>query len=171
MHPSYVDVENEFFEIGIEAQYLSVRLAHLDALNPPADPQEKWEATLICASAAEKIYTGCERVMARLAADLDGVAVTHAEGWHIALLRRMAHPYPAVRGAVISGECHAVLDKVRSFRHRERNTYGINLDFALVVERAFEAVTAFKMLHDEVIALLAGRNNRDGAAPAGPAVG
>lgn len=143
MHPSYVDIENEFGEIAVEVEHLSARLSRLDLCKPPADPQERWEATVICASAAEKVYTGCERIMARLAAEVDGLPVPHSEGLHMALLRRMARPYPGVRSAVISGECYAVLDKLRAFRHRERNTYGINLDFGIVVERGREAVAGF----------------------------
>lgn len=43
-----------------------------------------------------------------------------------------------------------MLDRLRAFRHRERNTYGINLDFGIVVERAREAVEGFGIFRDEV---------------------
>ena len=150
MHPSFVDIENEFLEIGSEAEHLSARLERLDPFNPPADVQERWEATHVCASAAEKIYTGCERVMARLAAEVDGSAMVHSDGWHSALLRRIANPFPGVRRPIISKECYQVLDKLRSFRHRERNTYGINLDFVIVAERGRQAVAGFAMFREEV---------------------
>jgi hypothetical protein len=97
MHPIFVDIENEFSEIASEAEGLSNRLIRLDAEGPLLDFQERWEATHVCASATEKIYTGCERVMARLASEIDGSPVSHSDGWHMALLRRMARPYPDLR--------------------------------------------------------------------------
>ncbi len=150
MHSVSVDTENELGEIAQEARRLSLRLERVGTEHLKAGSQGEWEATLVCASAAEKIYTGCERVMARLASEVDSVPVAHSEGWHGALLRRMSHPFPQVRGPIISAECHAVLDRLRAFRHRERNTYGINLDFGVVVERAREAVEGFELFRDEV---------------------
>lgn len=99
MHPSYVDIENEFAEIGVEVEHLLARLSRLDPHEPPADLQERWEATVICASAAEKVYTGCKRIMARPAAEVDGLPVSHSDGWHMALLRRMARPYPGAQSS------------------------------------------------------------------------
>lgn len=150
MHPAWVDVGNELDEIAREVARLSLRLERVGTERPATGSQEEWEATLVCASAAEKIYTGCEWVMARLASEVDGVPVTHSEGWHGALLRRMSCPFPQVRGPIISGKCHAVLDRLRAFRHRERNTYGVNLDFGTVVERAHEAVAGFEIFRREV---------------------
>ena len=43
-----------------------------------------------------------------------------------------------------------MMDKLRAFRHRERNTYGMNLDFEIVIERATEAVTGFERFSSEV---------------------
>jgi hypothetical protein len=154
MHPIFVEIENEFSEIVTEAEGLSNRLARLDAEGPLLGFQDRWEATHVCASATEKIYTGCKRVMARLASDIDGAPVTHSDGWHMALLRRMARPYPDLRPAIISAECYALLDKLRSFRHRERNSYGVRLDFDIVVERDREALAGLSMFRDEVRAFL-----------------
>lgn len=150
MHPSYVDIENELLEIQAEVNHLSSYLNHIDHQNLPTDDQERWKSALICASATEKIYTGCERVMARLAAEIDKSHVMHVDGWHISLLRRMANPYPGVRGVIISNVCYLALDKLRSFRHRERNTYGINLDYEIVVERASESVITFANFRNEI---------------------
>jgi hypothetical protein len=133
----------------------------IEAENLVPDTQEAWEATHVCGSAAEKIYTGCERVMARLAAEVDQTPVVHPEGWHAALVRRMANPFPGVRGPIISRECHGLLDKLRAFRHRERNTYGINLDLEVVVERGNEAVSIFYRFRQEVRAFLSHGNNDD----------
>jgi hypothetical protein len=161
MHPSFVDIENEFAEIAWEADHLSNRLARIGVEDTLLDMQEKWEATHVCASAAEKIYTGCERVMARLATEVDHSPVAHSDGWHAALLRRMANPFPLVRDAIISKDCYAVLDKLRAFRHRKRNTYGIHLDFDIVVERGHEAMTGFALFREEVRAFLSRGNDDD----------
>lgn len=101
MHPSSVDIGNEFDEIATEAARLASKLTRIGPATPIVDVQERWEATLVCASAAEKIYTGCERVMARLATEIDGSPVMHSEGWHATLLRRVANPFPGVRDAIV----------------------------------------------------------------------
>lgn len=66
-----------------------------------------------------------------------------------------------------------MLDKLRAFRHRERNTYGINLDFGIVVERGREAVAGFAMFSREVRAFF-GRGDddeiKDDALPSGPGI-
>jgi hypothetical protein len=92
--------------------------------------------------------------MATLATDIDGAPVTRSDGWHVALLRRMACPYPGLRPAIISAECFALLDKLRSFRHRERNSYGVRPDFEIVVERGREAIAGLSMFREEVLAFL-----------------
>ena len=171
MHPSYVDIENEFSEIEREVTHLSVELASIDSLRPAPDTQQEWSSGSVCASAAEKIYTGCERIMARIASEFDGVPVAHSESWHMAVLRRMANTYPERRGPIISAKCYLVMDKLRAFRHRERNTYGINLDFEIVVERATEAVAGFELFRHEVRVFFGQGNDdklEDGPAP-GPA--
>src|SRR5262249_53423423 len=117
---------------------------------PPVTGQESWEAGHVCASATEKIYTGCERIMSQIAREVDSAPVAHAEGWHASLLRRMAHAFPGARKEVISDECYRQMDRLRSFRHRERNTYGTNLDFDIVVERSREAVAAFALFRSDV---------------------
>lgn len=150
MPPSFGDIENELREIATEAAYLESRLARIGLVSVEHDAQARWEATLVCASAAEKLYTGCERVMAQIVAEVDGVPVVRADGWHSALLRRVAAPFPGVREAVISGECQAVLNVMRAFRHRERNSYGIQMDFDVVVERARQAVVGFALFRAEV---------------------
>lgn len=162
MHATFVDVENEFAEIAQEVEFLARTLAASHISRPEAGTHREWELTHVCASAIEKIYTGCERVMARIAADVDGSPLSHTEDWHAALLRRMANPFPAVRGPVISPACSRQMDRLRAFRHRERNSYGINLDPDIVLERGGEAVEAFHAFHAEV------RDFFDGATKARP---
>jgi len=167
MHAAFVDIENLFIEIALEAQHLALALSrHLAGAALP-DGQEAWELTHVLASATEKIYTGCERVMSRIAQEVDGARIGRGEGWHHALLRRMVHPFPGIREAIISIECYAQLDRLRAFRHRERNTYGLNLDLDIVLQRANEAIVAVDKFHEKVRAFFAGRSN-DAAAPNDP---
>jgi hypothetical protein len=154
MHRAYVDIENEFIEIAKEADRLSHFLSHLSPLTDERGGQAAWEAVHVCASATEKRYTGCERVMARIANEFDRAPVARSDGWHAALLRRMAHPFPGVRDAIITARCHHLLDRLRAFRHRERNTYGINLDLDIVLERSREAVETFAIFRAEVMSRL-----------------
>src|ERR1700722_5555120 len=125
MHTAFVDIENEFKEIEQEARHLALALDHHAAGPNLPDGQEAWELTHLLASATEKVYTGCERVMSHIAQQVDGARIGHSEGWHAAFLRRMANPFPGVREAIISNECYTQLDRLRAFRHRERNTYGL----------------------------------------------
>lgn len=150
MRGIFVDVENELTDIGREVEMLSSGVAIFRARSDEADPAWSWLAVQGLASGVEKIYTGCERVMAMIASDVDGAKVDHREGWHISLLKRMSHPFPDVRPAVISDETYKALDQLRSFRHRERNTYGLVLDAEIVVERAGQTKAAFERFKAEL---------------------
>ena len=61
---------------------------------------------------------------------------------------RRSSPRPALHGSI--GCAH--------FRHRERNTYGFDLDLGVVLERSAEAVEAFDIFRAEVTTFL----DRDG---------
>lgn len=143
------DIENELAEIAREADLLA-RALELYTVSFREDEAWHWLAIQGIASAVEKIYTGCERVMALIADVVDGARIEHSEGWHGRLLRRIAYPYPERRRAVISQRCFDSLDQLRSFRHRERNSYGLSLDSEIVLERARFAGGAFQLFKSEV---------------------
>ena len=148
------DVAIEFASIASEVDHLRASLDSL-RINPPADAsQEGWEAAHICASAAEKIYTGFERVLVRIVRDDDGARHDRAAGWHRQLLQDVATAIPGGRPAVVSEACLARLDRLRAFRHRERNTYGFDLDLGIVLERSAEAVAAFDPFQAEITRFL-----------------
>ncbi|MDC7789792.1 hypothetical protein PQJ75_26845 [Rhodoplanes sp. TEM] len=92
--------------------------------------------------------------MSLIAAEIDGARVARSEGWHVSLLKRMAHPFPDVRDAVISEDCFVALDRLRAFRHRERNSYGFILDVGIVLERAAQTGPAVERFRLEVEAFL-----------------
>jgi hypothetical protein len=140
--------------IAREIEHLSTLLNSLgsdNALKPGS--QREWEATTLCASATAKIYTGCERVMTRIATEVDGVKIPKSENWHRALLDRMRQDFPG-RVAVITEVTYRQLDKMRAFRHRQRNIYGFDLDTAVVIERAREVITAYDSLVADIRNLL-----------------
>lgn len=168
MHASFVDIENEFREIEQEAYHLGLALERHQVDTDDAKEQSAWELVHILASATEKIYTGCERVMSRIAQEVDGSRIGHGDGWHNALLRRVANPFPGVREAIVSQECYAQLDRLRAFRHRERNTYGLNLDLDVVLQRAREAIAAVHLFHQEVRAFFAGQGGDGTPTENGP---
>jgi hypothetical protein len=66
--------------------------------------------------------------------------------------------------AIVSAECYARLDRLRAFRHRERNTHGLNLALDIVLPRAREAIGAVSMLHADVTAFFLGSDT--GKTPA-----
>jgi hypothetical protein len=167
MPVSYVDLENELVDVGKEVDMLASGLVIFETSAADADPAWSWLAVQGLASGVEKIYTGCERIMAMIAADLDGARLEHSEGWHISLLKRMANPFPGVRAAVISEQTYKALDQLRSFRHRERNTYGLILDVDIVVDRANQTKQAFVEFRADVAALIAAMRSSDPTGNAG----
>ncbi|WP_020185410.1 hypothetical protein [Methylopila sp. 73B] len=155
MRGSSIDIENELRSVADEVEMLASAVELVRRDSPPAgETAYTWLAVQGLASGVEKIYTGCERVMGMIAQQIDGAKVERDEGWHVALLKRMANPFPEVRGPVISHESYQALDRLRAFRHRERNTYGLSLDRDLVVERSEEAVDAFQRFQSDVLRFL-----------------
>jgi hypothetical protein len=90
MRGIFVDIENELTDIGNEVDMLFGGVAIFQRNSADADPAWSWLAIQGLASGVEKIYTGCERIMAMIAGDVDGARAEHSEGWHISLLKRMA---------------------------------------------------------------------------------
>jgi len=156
MQGIFVDMANELADLGKEVDLLSRAVAILEE-GPSDDPAWTWLAVQGLASGIEKIYTGCERIMAMVATSVDGARVARDEGWHSALLKRMAHPFPGVRDRVISETTYDMLDRLRSFRHRERNSYGLTLDAGIVVDRARETDATFRRFRADVEVFAAGR--------------
>ena len=106
--------------------------------------------------------------MSRITIDVDGEPIAHGDGWHVGLLKRMSHPIADRRGSVIGPDVYSKLDRLRSFRHRERNSYGIQLDPGIVLERAKEAVVAFAGFRSDVAQFLDQVSARPDEAQDGP---
>jgi hypothetical protein len=110
------------------------------------DPVERWLYVSAIASGIEKIYTGIEKALVRIARNIDR-NVPEGPDWHITLLRRMSRPLPEGRPAVLSADTKKRLDELRAFRHRERSSYAeelrpdLVLGFAASIGATLAAVT------------------------------
>ena len=72
-------------------------------------------------------YTGLERVLSHIAAQVDGHLPEGGE-WHRELLRQMAIPLPRIRPAVFSEATIQRLDEYLRFRHVVRHVYAFEFD-------------------------------------------
>jgi hypothetical protein len=135
MHPLLIDVFNEVDEVETEAAKLEEALVIIDRLEMQRDVVG-WVLVQGVASVVEKVYGGYENAMQRIASSVDGNRVQHVDGWHVALLRRMSRPYQDIRPPFLKSDTLEILNALRAFRHRERNTYGSWLDVDKTLENA-----------------------------------
>jgi hypothetical protein len=155
MHNGLIDAFNELDDVAVETQKLLQALALVRSTPEMMSGTMGWLAVQGIASAVEKLYSGCERAMERIAKQIDGNPIEKDQSWHRAIILRMSHPYGAVRPPFLSPLTAASLDAMRSFRHRERNSYGSDLDYRLVLELADAAVLVPGMLKSELQTLSA----------------
>ena len=83
-----------------------------------------WDATALN---LHDFYTGLERLLRHIAAEVDGHVPAGAE-WHQELLRQMATQLPRIRPAVFSKETIKRLDEYLRFRHVVRHVYAFEFD-------------------------------------------
>lgn len=121
--PQLVDALNELREVAIEAGKLKDAL-HSRKLPSETETPSGWIGVLGFAAAIEKIYSGCERVLELIAKQLDEQPIPKSDDWHRQLLLRMRNEWPGIRPPVLGDETYRLLNDLRSFRHRQRNTYG-----------------------------------------------
>ena len=161
MQAIFAEIEAEFDDIQAEAARLREAIAHHQSERPEPASLAAWMDVHVFASATEKVYTGCERVIAHIAGQTDGAPLDRGDGWHVDLLQRMANPYTDIRPAAISQTCLTALNRLRAFRHRERNSYGLRLDSDIVLDRAQEVEATLSQFHSEVLAMFAALNPTD----------
>jgi predicted nucleotidyltransferase len=81
------------------------------------------------ASYLHQFYTGCERILERIAVTVDGGLPGGAFS-HANLLAQMAHELPGIRPAILHGALWLRLQDYLAFRHFFRHAYGYTLDWA-----------------------------------------
>ncbi len=151
MSKSFADLEADLADLAEEAVLLRevIGLYRQDAAAGEVVRELLSKSGL--AATTTRLYGGCARIMEQIAKEVDGAPVGQGDGgWHARLLRRMAQPHAGVRGPVLSEGVFAALDRLRGFRHRERSSYGRQLDGAIVAERAGEMADAAEAFRREV---------------------
>ncbi len=103
-----------------------------------ADAEPEWEDRELriesgVGKAVHDIYSGLERIFEDIAEEVDGGKPT-GESWHMKLLAQMAAETP-VRPAIVLPDMTGPLSDVRSFRHVFRESYGMDLRSAEVLEK------------------------------------
>lgn len=145
------DIENEFHAIEREADLLATSLHLVVSDMAPGQPTARlWLDTQGLASGIVKVYSGCERVILRITNSLDRAPLDTDSGWHATLLRRAAEPFENRRGPIISTTCYEALNRFRAFRHRERSSYGADLDLSIVIDRGHEMLSTFRLFQSEI---------------------
>jgi hypothetical protein len=81
------------------------------------------------ASYLHQFYTGCERILERIAMRIDGSQPGGAFS-HANLLAQMAQAIPGVRPAILNEALWLRLQDYLAFRHFFRHAYGYTLDWA-----------------------------------------
>lgn len=91
-------------------------------------PPSQFEMNAL-ASYVHQFYTGCERILERIAIHIDG-GVAGGAFSHANLLAQMAQDEPGVRPAVIDQALWLRLQDYLQFRHFFRHAYAYSLDWA-----------------------------------------
>jgi len=101
-------------------------------------------------------YSGIERLLERVATELDG-ELPGGQDWHVQLLGRMAAAVESIRPQVITPELADTLRPYLGFRHLFRHTYGAELrwercrELAAGMEAAWSRFSAEMETFQEVL--------------------
>lgn len=146
-----------FFDARLDFKLLIDELAHLDKLHQrvsadgwPADEQDAWILVTAMAASIEKCYSGAEKILKNLLQELDG-SIPTSQDWHRQLIDRAASIGPHGRPALFGQELAKVFHDLRSFRHRERNSYVTHLDRGIVLEKGALVIKAVQSLGERLV--------------------
>ena len=131
---------------NIEGVVARVRRAMEASAEDAVDSDLYWDAVALN---LHDFYTGLERILRHIAAEIDGHLPAGGE-WHQELLRQMAIPLPRIRPAIFSNETIKRLDEYLRFRHVVRHVYAFEFDPQRIKPLA-EALTGdFAQVKDEL---------------------
>jgi hypothetical protein len=144
------DLEAEFNQVmAIEAEVVP----QLTTLGTQAALSAK---SSLRATGIEGVYTGIEGVLKEILTVVDGGVFAGAESWHAHLLAQAAAPNDEKRRpALISEKTYRSLDRLRSFRHIERNLYRHLLREREVAENLERLTLALPLFKAEIGMFLA----------------
>jgi hypothetical protein len=150
LHPIFLDIEADLAEVAREATLLEAAAARAaPLLAADADPIARYIHVSAVASGTERIYSGIEKALTRVARDIDGHVPSGAD-WHATLLRRLTLEVPDRRPAMLSAETYRLLDGLRAFRHRVRHSYTQDLNPPLVLDQAASVSPALRAVRDDI---------------------
>ena len=98
-----------------------------------SQPPDNFERRAI-GSILHDVYQGMENICARVYKSMDlqtfsEGSESRSEHWHADLIRRVSHPLPNVRPAVLQIATAENMKSYRNFRHVFRHAYGFDLDW------------------------------------------
>lgn len=135
-------IEDELFAI-------EKTIGTLNALLAQADTIPEIAFTPAASAYVEDFYSGCERLAERIAVALDG-GLPQGKNWHKQLLQQMVETGRPNRPPLWDRTLLSKLDEYRSFRHRVRHLYNIELDSEKVVKLAEQIPDLFSELKESV---------------------
>jgi predicted nucleotidyltransferase/exonuclease VII small subunit len=115
-------VEDELVALEQIVREVQTGMSSLD------DPPSQFAMNAL-ASYLHQFYTGCERILERIAMTVDGGLPGGAFS-HANLLAQMARELPAIRPAILNEALWLRLQDYLTFRHFFRHAYGYTLDWA-----------------------------------------
>ena len=133
VHAERIRSELENIETVVSRVRRAIGATEEDAMNSDL----YWDAIALN---LHDFYTGLERVLRYIAAEVDGHLPAGGE-WHRELLRQMATPLPRIRPAVFSKATIQHLDEYLRFRHVVRHIYASEFD-PQRIEPLAEALTS-----------------------------
>lgn len=101
------------------------------------------------ASILHDFYSGIEKIFIHIARDIDEVVPTSGN-WYRDLLEQMTLDIPPKRPAVIDAGLATQLQQYLSFRHRFRNLYGYELEWARMEELIDSMPATLKRLRNTI---------------------
>ncbi len=138
-------------KIRLEDELIAIEQT-IDTLNTLLEQADTIpEIALIPAAAGytEDFYSGCERLAQRVAVALDN-GLPEGRNWHEQLLQQMAQPSRHERPPLWPESLREDLDTYRSFRHRVRHLYSINLEPQRVLALAQQVPATFEQIQQAV---------------------
>ena len=141
-------VEDELTALGQIVQAVQDAIGPLDVA-----PSQLMMNAL--ASYLHQFYTGCERILERIAVTIDGGLPRGAYS-HANLLAQMARELPGMRPAVLNEALWLRLQDYLAFRHFFRHAYGYTLEWAKLQPLVVNMPTTLADVQEQLRAFLEG---------------
>lgn len=146
--------ENKYLALKLRLEdeiiVIGQTIATLEEVLAQANTSPKILLTPALASYSEDFYSGCERLAERVVVTLDDGLPT-GKAWHKQLLLKVAKPGSEDRPPLWDQSLLRQLDQYRTFRHRVRHLYNIDLDDDRVLAMAQNVPAIFAQVEQSVV--------------------